>query len=38
LPGARLAVGRVGIGEDIARQMAGFMANGVATGSITRSV
>ena len=31
---AALPVGRVGIGEDIARQILGFMANGFATGSI----
>src|SRR6478735_5436692 len=31
---ASLPVGRVGIGEDIARQILGFMANGFATGSI----
>jgi NAD(P)-dependent dehydrogenase (short-subunit alcohol dehydrogenase family) len=31
---AALPVGRVGIGEDIARQIRSFMANGFATGSI----
>lgn len=31
---AALPVGRVGIGEDIARQILSFMANGFATGSI----
>ena len=31
---AALPVGRVGAGEDIARQILGFMANGFATGSI----
>ena len=31
---AALPVGRVGIGDDIARQILGFMANGFATGSI----
>jgi NAD(P)-dependent dehydrogenase (short-subunit alcohol dehydrogenase family) len=31
---AALPVGRVGIGEDIARQIHSFMANGFATGSI----
>jgi NAD(P)-dependent dehydrogenase (short-subunit alcohol dehydrogenase family) len=31
---ATLPVGRVGIGEDIARQILSFMANGFATGSI----
>jgi NAD(P)-dependent dehydrogenase (short-subunit alcohol dehydrogenase family) len=31
---AALPVGRVGIGEDIARQILAFMANGFATGSI----
>jgi len=31
---AGLPVGRVGIGEDIARQIVAFMANGFATGSI----
>ena len=31
---ASLPVGRVGIGEDIARQILSFMANGFATGSI----
>src|ERR1700738_4788287 len=29
-----LPVGRVGLGEDIARQILSFMANGFATGSI----
>ena len=32
--GNALPVGRVGIGEDIARQILSFMANGFATGSI----
>lgn len=31
---AALPVGRVGMAEDIAQQIAGFMANGFATGSI----
>src|SRR5882724_5945471 len=31
---AALPVGRVGVGEDIARQILAFMANGFATGSI----
>jgi NAD(P)-dependent dehydrogenase (short-subunit alcohol dehydrogenase family) len=31
---ASLPVGRVGLGEDIARQILAFMANGFATGSI----
>src|SRR6187397_2566842 len=31
---AALPVGRVGLGEDIARQIVSFMANGFATGSI----
>src|SRR6476620_7393541 len=31
---AVLPVGRVGLGEDIAQQILGFMANGFATGSI----
>jgi NAD(P)-dependent dehydrogenase (short-subunit alcohol dehydrogenase family) len=31
---AALPVGRVGLGDDIARQILGFMANGFATGSI----
>jgi NAD(P)-dependent dehydrogenase (short-subunit alcohol dehydrogenase family) len=31
---AALPVGRVGVGEDIARQILSFMANGFATGSI----
>src|SRR6476660_8458957 len=31
---AALPVGRVGVGEDIARQILGLMANGFATGSI----
>jgi NAD(P)-dependent dehydrogenase (short-subunit alcohol dehydrogenase family) len=31
---AALPVGRVGLGEDIARQILAFMANGFATGSI----
>ena len=31
---AALPVGRVGLGEDIARQILGFMTNGFATGSI----
>jgi len=31
---ASLPVGRVGVGEDIALQIVGFMANGFATGSI----
>ena len=31
---ASLPVGRVGLGEDIARQILSFMANGFATGSI----
>src|SRR6202140_1811281 len=31
---AALPVGRVGVGEDIARQIVSFMANGFATGSI----
>jgi NAD(P)-dependent dehydrogenase (short-subunit alcohol dehydrogenase family) len=31
---AALPVGRVGLGEDIARQILSFMANGFATGSI----
>jgi NAD(P)-dependent dehydrogenase (short-subunit alcohol dehydrogenase family) len=31
---AKLPVGRVGVGEDIARQILSFMANGFATGSI----
>src|ERR1700750_2144188 len=31
---AALPVGRVGLGDDIARQIVGFMANGFATGSI----
>lgn len=31
---AALPVGRVGVGEDIARQILAFMANGFATGSV----
>ena len=31
---AKLPVGRVGVGEDIARQILSFMTNGFATGSI----
>ncbi len=31
---AALPVGRVGMADDIARQIASFMANGFATGSI----
>ena len=31
---AALPVGRVGVGEDIARQIVSFMVNGFATGSI----
>jgi NAD(P)-dependent dehydrogenase (short-subunit alcohol dehydrogenase family) len=30
---AALPVGRVGLGDDIARQIVSFMANGFATGS-----